>query len=68
MNRFSRLQIRLHWLTLVLIAITYAAMEFRGWFPKGSTLYLLMKETHYNSGVFVWCLMIIRLIIQGLYN
>ncbi|MEF3514535.1 cytochrome b, partial [Citrobacter freundii] len=47
MVKFSKLQIRLHWLTLILIAITYAAMELRGWFPKGSNTYLLMKETHY---------------------
>ncbi|EGT0664769.1 cytochrome b [Citrobacter sp. wls830] len=68
MSRFSRLQIHLHWLTLVLIAITYATMEFRGWFPKGSASYLLMKETHYNAGVFVWCLMIIRLILKHKYD
>lgn len=64
MVRFSKLQIHLHWLTLMLIAIAYAAMELRGWFPKGSNTYLLMKETHYNAGIFVWCLMVIRLIIR----
>ena len=68
MIRFSKIQIRLHWLTLMLIAITYAAMELRGWFPKGSNTYLLMKETHYNAGVFVWFLMIIRLIIKHKYH
>lgn len=68
MVKFSKLQIRLHWLTLILIAITYAAMELRGWFPKGSNTYLLMKETHYNVGVFVWFLMIIRLIIKHKYH
>lgn len=68
MVKFSKFQIRLHWLTLILIAITYAAMELRGWFPKGSNTYLLMKETHYNVGVLVWFLMIIRLIIKHKYN
>lgn len=38
MNRFSKTQIYLHWITLLFVAITYAAMELRGWFPKGSTL------------------------------
>ncbi len=33
MNRFSKTQIYLHWITLLFIAITYAAMELRGWFP-----------------------------------
>lgn len=68
MSRFSKLQIHLHWLTLMLIAITYAAMELRGWFPKGGNAYLLMKETHYNAGVFVWFLMIVRLIIKHKYS
>lgn len=35
---------------------------------KGSASYLLMKETHYNAGVFVWCLMIIRLILKHKYD
>lgn len=33
MNRFSKTQIYLHWITLLFVAITYAAMELRGWFP-----------------------------------
>ncbi len=48
MNRFSKTQIYLHWITLLFVAITYAAMELRGWFPKGSSTYLLMRETHYG--------------------
>ncbi|VDG93823.1 outer membrane pore protein [Shigella dysenteriae] len=31
MNRFSKTQIYLHWITLLFVAITYAAMELRGW-------------------------------------
>lgn len=42
MNRFSKTQIYLHWITLLFVAITYAAMELRGWFPKGSSTYLLI--------------------------
>ncbi|MEF3629653.1 cytochrome b, partial [Citrobacter freundii] len=47
MVKFSKLQIRLHWLTLILIAITYAAMELRGWFPKGSKRSYSMSYAHY---------------------
>ncbi len=68
MNRFSKTQIYLHWLTLLFVAITYAAMELRGWFPKGSSTYLLMRETHYNAGIFVWVLMFSRLIIKHRYS
>lgn len=43
-------------------------MELRGWFPKGSSTYLLMRETHYNAGIFVWVLMFSRLIIKHRYS
>ncbi len=67
MTKFTRLQIQLHWLTLVLIAVTYAAMELRGWFPKDSTAYLFMRETHYNAGIVVWLLMFLRLGLRHRY-
>ncbi|MGF2865679.1 cytochrome b [Salmonella enterica] len=67
MTKFSGLQIQLHWLTLLLIAVTYAAMEFRGIFPKGSAAYLAMRETHYNAGVFTLLLMFVRLSLYRKY-
>lgn len=57
MAHFSRLQITLHWLTLLLTGIAYAAIELRGWAPKGSSVYLFMKDMHYDMGVLVWALM-----------
>lgn len=57
MAHFSRLQITLHWLTLLLTGIAYAAIELRGWAPKGSSVYLFMKDIHYDMGVLVWALM-----------
>ncbi|BDQ71578.1 cytochrome [Escherichia coli] len=33
MNRFSKTQIYLHWITLLFVAITYAAMEL-DWPPE----------------------------------
>lgn len=67
MTKFTRLQIQLHWLTLMLIAVTYAAMELRGWFPKSSAAYLFMRETHYNEGIVVWLLMFLRLWLRHRY-
>lgn len=61
MIRFSKLQIHLHWITLLLIAIVYAAMELRGWFPRSSLAFSAMKTLHYNAGIAVWILMFIRL-------
>lgn len=54
MAHFSRLQITLHWLTLFLIGIAYAAIELRGWAPKGSSVYLFMKDMHYDMGADVF--------------
>ncbi|WP_336195293.1 cytochrome b [Hafnia paralvei] len=68
MTKFTKLQIQLHWLTLVLIAVTYAAMELRGWFPKDSSTYLAMRTIHYNAGVFVWLLMFFRLWLKHKYK
>lgn len=67
MAHFSTLQIRLHWLTLFLTGIAYAAIELRGWAPKGSSVYLLMKDIHYDSGVLVWALMFFRLYLKHHY-
>ena len=68
MTKLSKLQIQLHWLTLVLLAVTYAAMELRGWFPKDSSAYLAMRATHYNVGVLVWLLMFLRLGLKQKYK
>lgn len=68
MIKFSRLQIQLHWLTLLLIAVTYATMEFWGFFPKGSVAYITMRETHYNAGIFTWVLMFVRLSLHHKYQ
>ncbi|EDM3692503.1 cytochrome b [Salmonella enterica subsp. enterica serovar Infantis] len=68
MTRFSGLQITLHWLTLALVAVTCAAMEIHGWFPKGSVPYLAVKAIHYNAGVLVWLLMVFRLMLKRVYK
>ncbi|SFC81924.1 cytochrome b [Pragia fontium] len=68
MKRFSRLQIFLHWLTLILLVLTYVAMEFRGIFPKNSAGYLFMRESHYNFGILVWIVMVIRIVLRRCYH
>ena len=59
--RFSRWQIRLHWLTLLLIAIAYGAIEAKGFAPKGSTARDLIMLVHFNAGALVGALMLVRL-------
>ncbi len=33
-NKYSRLQISIHWLVFLLVIAAYCAMEFRGLFPR----------------------------------
>lgn len=33
-NKYSGLQIGIHWLVFLLVIVAYSAMEFRGFFPR----------------------------------
>ncbi|RBL65021.1 cytochrome B, partial [Pseudomonas sp. MWU13-2625] len=46
-SRYSTMTITLHWLMLVLLAVVYACIEFRGIFPKGSGGRTLIVEAHF---------------------
>lgn len=63
---YGRLSIALHWLMLLLIAVVYAAMEFKSVFPKGSAQRDAMATWHYMLGMSVfflaWLRMLARLI------
>ena len=63
-TRYAPVAIGLHWLMLFLIATVYAAMEFRGIFPKGSALRDDMKTWHYMLGLSVLVLVVLRLLIR----
>ena len=59
--RFSRGQIGLHWLTLLLVATAYAAIEAKGLVPKGTPAHDLLKLVHFNAGALVGAVMLLRL-------
>jgi cytochrome b561 len=59
--RYPRALIALHWLTLLLIAMAYACMEFRGQFPRGSEPRELMKFVHFSTGLSVLLVLLPRL-------
>lgn len=61
MQRFTRSQIYLHWLTLLLVAITYASIELRDMFSEDGPFYDFSKTLHFNTGILVWLLMVVRL-------
>jgi cytochrome b561 len=63
-SRYGTLSIALHWLMLVLIAVVYFTMEFRGLFPKGTDGRELMKQTHFMLGLGIFALVWLRLIAR----
>ncbi|NUU66474.1 cytochrome b561 [Enterobacteriaceae bacterium BIT-l23] len=62
-GKFSSLQIGLHWLVLLLIAIAYCAMEFRGLAPREYRP--VFKAFHFASGLMVLILMVARLVLRA---
>ncbi|WET08596.1 MULTISPECIES: cytochrome b [unclassified Pseudomonas] len=65
-SRYSTMSIALHWLMLVLLAVVYACIEFRGIFPKGSGGRALIVEMHYMLGLTVFVLVWLRLFARSL--
>ncbi|UNK27305.1 cytochrome b561 [Serratia plymuthica] len=59
------IQIRLHWLVAILLVITCATIELRGFAEPGTPLWYLLVVTHFSCGVTVFVLMIARLILRG---
>jgi superoxide oxidase len=65
-SRYSTVSIALHWLMLVLLAVVYACIEFRGIFPKGSGGRTLITEAHFMLGLTVFLLVWLRLFARCL--
>lgn len=59
--RYSRLSIALHWLMLLLIAATYACIELREFFPRGSALREGLKTWHFMLGLSILFLVGVRI-------
>ena len=64
-SRYSTMTIALHWLMLVLLAVVYACIEFRGIFPKGSGGRTLIVEAHFMLGLTVFALVWLRLFARA---
>ncbi|MBD9602856.1 cytochrome b [Pseudomonas sp. PDM10] len=65
-SRYSTVSIAMHWLMLVLLALVYACIEFRGIFPKGSGGRTLITESHFMLGLLVFVLVWLRLFARSL--
>lgn len=60
-NTFTRGQICFHWLVFLLVVVTYAAMELKGFAAKGTPARETMTLIHYTAGLSVLVLMVIRI-------
>ena len=61
---FTPSQIIIHWLVFISIAIAYAAMELKGFTPKGSMARAILMLLHYTAGCTVLVLMTIRMLLK----
>ncbi|TQI81523.1 cytochrome b561 [Serratia fonticola] len=63
--RFAKSQIILHWLTLVMVILTYSAMLLKD--SVSDDQVVLVKDLHFNFGISVFVLMLIRLGLRQRY-
>ncbi len=63
--KYARPQILFHWLTVVLLAVAYATIEFRDLAEKGTWQRNAMMVTHFSAGFCVLVIMAIRLYLRA---
>lgn len=61
-NKYSGLQITIHWLVFLLVVVTYCAMEFRGLAPRSYRPWFNM--VHVSCGITILVLMVTRLLVR----
>ena len=60
-NRYGSLSIAMHWLMVILLAATFAFIECRVFFEKGTPTRDLFKMWHFMLGLSVLVMVLIRL-------
>lgn len=61
-DKYRKVIITLHWLTAICIVVSYASIELRVFFDKGTDMRDSLKYTHFLIGLFILSLTIIRVI------
>ncbi|WP_045442817.1 cytochrome b561 [Citrobacter sp. S-77] len=64
-NKYSGLQIGIHWLVFLLVIATYCAMELRGFAPRSYRPWFNM--VHVSCGITILVLMVARLLVRLKY-
>ena len=63
---YNRGSIVLHWLMLLLFVLTYATIELRVIFDRGTPPRDLMKSLHFSIGMLIFALVWVRLLVRTL--
>lgn len=63
-NRYGSLSIALHWLMLLVMAAVFAAVELHDNYPRGSEMQHDLMTWHFQLGLVVLILVVIRLILK----
>lgn len=61
-DKYSGLQIGIHWLVFLLVILTYCAMELRGFFPRSYRP--VFNMVHISCGSAILILMVARLLVR----
>ena len=61
-DKYSRLQIAIHWLVFLLVVVAYAAMELRGFFPRSDRP--IINMVHVSCGISILVLMVALLLVR----
>jgi cytochrome b561 len=64
-DRYSPLQMVLHWATLFLVIAIYAAILWRGELPKGEPLRDVLRDWHRQLALIVLALTALRLLVRA---
>jgi superoxide oxidase len=67
-ERYGRLSIVLHWITLALLIGVYACIELREMYPRGSELREALKMWHFMLGLTVFVLVWVRIAARLMGN
>lgn len=67
-ERYNKFSILLHWLMVLLFIATYAFIEFRVLFEKGTDARDTMKLLHFSFGLSVFLLVWLRLLLRCIYR
>ncbi|WP_321325993.1 cytochrome b [Thiomicrorhabdus sp.] len=63
-ERYGALSIGIHWLMFLIIVMTFASIELRDLFEKGTEARDFMKTIHFTLGLTILALVIVRLFIM----